>query len=182
LSRWIVLPVFGKPLPVGNLRSNILVVPKTGTADVYRSPGLRSNYRPIRRRFEGCGRDKGQERLTSSSNAETATYDRLCHRRHLRCDRCYRGPVTADRVGGGSWNRPAAVHGAGPAVAATARTGSGGDPGRGGAAILAAGGSRDCCSRNSSAEVTTALEFGAGIRRQMMCPCCDGPAGSPCRR
>ena len=76
----------------------------------------------------------------------------LRHRRHLRCHRRFRDPFAADRVGGGSWDSAASVHGAGPAMAAVAGTGSGGDSGLGGASILAAGGWGDCCAGHSSTE------------------------------
>jgi hypothetical protein len=66
----------------------------------------------------------------------------------------FRDPFAADRVGGGSWDSPAAVHGAGPAMATVAGTGSGGDSGLGGASILAAGGWGDCCAGHSDAVVT----------------------------
>jgi hypothetical protein len=79
------------------------------------------------------------------------------HRRHLRCDRRFRDPFAADRVGGGSCDSAAAFHSTGPAMAAVAGAGSGGDSGLGSASILAAGGWGNCCPGHSSAEFGTAL-------------------------
>ena len=64
--------------------------------------------------------------------------------------RSFRDPFAADRVGGGSWDGAAAVHGVGPAMAAVAGTGSGGNPGFGGASVIAAGRWRDCSPGHSS--------------------------------
>ena len=88
---------------------------------------------------------------------QKATRPCLRHRRHLRCHRRFRDPFAADRVGGGSWDSAAAVHGVWPAMAAVAGTGSGGDPGLGGASIMAAGGWGDCCPGHSSPKFRTAL-------------------------
>jgi hypothetical protein len=49
-------------------------------------------------------------------------------------------------------NSAAAVPGAGPAMAAVARTGSGGNSGIWSASVLAAGGWSDCCPGHSSAD------------------------------
>src|SRR5262249_7398494 len=79
------------------------------------------------------------------------------HRRHLRCHRRFRDPPAADRVGGGSRDGAATFHGAGPAMAVVAGTGSGGNSRLGSASILAVGGWGDCCPGHSSAEIRTAL-------------------------
>jgi hypothetical protein len=62
-------------------------------------------------------------------------------------------PFAADCVGCGSRNSVATIHGAGPAMAAVAGTGFGGDSGLGGASILAVGSWSDCCPGHSSADV-----------------------------
>ena len=66
-------------------------------------------------------------------------------------------PFAAGRLGGGRWDSAATVHGAGSAMAAVARTGSGGDPGLGCVSIMAAGGWGDCYPGHSSPKFWTAL-------------------------
>jgi hypothetical protein len=66
--------------------------------------------------------------------------------------RRFRDPAATGRMVGGPRDRAIAVHGAGPAMAAAAGTGSGGDSGLGGASILVAGGRGDCCAGYSSAD------------------------------
>jgi hypothetical protein len=77
----------------------------------------------------------------------------LCHRRHLRCHRCFHNSAAADRVGNRSCDGVPAFLGAGPAVVAAAGTSSGGHSGLGCTSILAAGGWGDCCLWHSSTEV-----------------------------
>jgi hypothetical protein len=83
----------------------------------------------------------------------------FCHRRRLRCHRCFHNSSAADRVGSGPCDSAAPFHGAGPAVVVIAGTGSGSYSGLGRTSILAAGGWSDCCPGHSSAEVRTALEL-----------------------
>jgi hypothetical protein len=65
--------------------------------------------------------------------------------------RRFRDPAATGRVVGGPRDSAIAVHGAGPAMAAVAGTGSGGDSWFGGASILAASGWSDSRPGHSSA-------------------------------
>src|SRR5271165_6711981 len=78
---------------------------------------------------------RGHGILQDPQILERTACPRLRHRRPLRYRRRFRDARAADRMGGGCWNRAFAVHGAGPAVAAAARTVPGGDSGRGSASI-----------------------------------------------
>src|SRR5215469_13140933 len=105
-----------------------------------------------------CGTKKTAEQRTDAIFEYSQIFQKtacacLCHRRHRRCDRCFRNSASADRVGSGSRNSAAAFHGAGPAVVAIAGTSSGGHSGFRRTSILAAGGWSDCCPGHSSAEV-----------------------------